>query len=313
MNKEIKVGLVILIAAGLLLVAIFMVGDQEGLWENKYSLYVEYESVLGLQTGSPVRLNGLMVGSVESIQFSTAKAGSLLVKLKVNQSVQQYIRTDSRARISTMGLLGDKTIEISSGSDSGTVLKPNEYITAEKAASIEELISDAGGVMGNLTEASYHAKEIIRKIDEGQGSLGLFVNDPNVYFNLDKLLSLTETLVDALESGKGSFTKFVTDSTFYVEMRDLLHNTNDLFDTLATGKGTLAMLMHDPKPYYDIKEITENLRELSTNLNKGEGTLGSLLKDDSLYINLSRTMDRAEALFEDMRKNPGRYLKFSVF
>lgn len=313
MSKEIRVGIVILVAAGILLVAIFMVGDQEGLWAEKYSLYVKYESVHGLQAGSPVRLNGLMVGSVESIRFSEDEFGKMVVKVNINESVKSFIRTDSKARISTMGLLGDKTIEITGGSDTATVLQQNEFIAAEKASSIEGIIAEAGDVVENLTDASYHAKEIIRKINEGEGSLGLFVNDPNVYFDLDKLLTLTETLVAQLESGEGSFTKFLTDSTFYVEMRDLLTNTNDLFDTLQTGSGTLAMLMRDPEPFHDIKQITENLRKLSTDLSEGEGTLGALFTDDSLYINLSRTMDRAEALFEDLRNNPGRYLKFSVF
>ncbi len=313
MSKEIKVGIVILIAAGLLLLAIFMVGDQQGLWANKYSLYINYETVQGLQTGAPVRLNGLMVGSVESITFSESNLGELLVKVNINESVMNYIRTDSRARISTMGLLGDKTIEISGGSDTATVLKPDEFLIAERAASIESIIAEANDVVANLTSASYHAKEIIRKINEGEGSLGLFVNDPNVYFDLDKLLLLTERLTAQLESGEGSFTKFLTDSTFYVEMRNMLANTNELFDTLATGEGTLALLMRDPQPFYDLKEIIQNMREITTGVNNGEGTLGALFTDDSLYINLSRTMDRAEALFEDLRNNPGRYLKFSVF
>jgi phospholipid/cholesterol/gamma-HCH transport system substrate-binding protein len=189
----------------------------------------------------------------------------------------------------------------------------NDYLIAGKSSSIEAIIAEGGEAVENIKLAAHHAKEIIEKINNGTGSLGLFVNDPNVYFDLDKLLILTERLTKQLESGSGTFAKFVTDSTLYVELRNLMSNTNVLFDSLSNGDGTLARLLNDPKPFEDLSTIVADWRTITNRINSGEGALGQLLANDTLYYNLNRTLDRAEALLEDFRLNPGRYLKLRIF
>lgn len=313
MSKPLRVGLLILVAAIVVVVAVFAVGDQEGVWKPKYTLFIRYDDVYGLLPGAPVRLAGLRVGTVKDINFSTTNPGKLEVTLRVDEAVQKYIRGDSRAIIGTLGLLGDKTIEISAGTDSALMLEDGDHLMPAKSSSIEAIIAEGGDAVENIKEASRHAKEIIEKINNGTGSLGLFVNDPNVYFDLDKLLILTENLTRQLESGTGSFAKFVKDSSMYVEMRNLMANTNTLFDSLANGEGTLAQLLHDPKPYEDFKSIIADWRTITAKINSGEGAMGQLLTNDTLYINLARTLDRAEALLEDFRLNPGRYIKLRIF
>lgn len=313
MSKPIRVGLLVLAGVALLVVAVFTVGDQEGVWKSKYDLWVKYDDVYGLLPGSPVRLSGLRVGTVKKISFSEQAPGKLEVLLAIDEAVQPIIRSDSRALIGTLGLLGDKTIEVSAGTDTARILQDGDHLLAAKSSSIEGIIAEGGEAVQNLKEATRHAKEIIEKINNGTGSLGLFVNDPNVYFDLNKLLILTNNLTKQLESGQGSFAKFITDSTFYVEIRNLASNTNSLFDSLAHGNGTLAQLMKDPQPYEDLRAIVSSWRNITDRISNGEGAAGQLLTNDSLYYNLNRTLDRAEALLEDFRLNPGRYLKLRIF
>jgi phospholipid/cholesterol/gamma-HCH transport system substrate-binding protein len=313
MTREVKVGLLIAFAAFVLVLAVFLIGDQEGVWKSRYHLKIKYDDVYGLLPGSPVRLAGLRVGTVRGIDFSDTEAGTIIVTLSVEESVRNLIRGDSKALIGTLGLLGDKTIEITAGTMAQPPLADNEFITAGRSSSIEAIISQGGEAVENIKEAARHTKEIIEKINNGIGSLGLFVNDPNVYFDLDRLLLQTEAIVKALDSNQGSFARFVKDSTFYVEMRNLLSNTNRLFDSLTTGQGTLAKLLTDPKPYEDIRRITSNFRNISDRMQAGEGTLGQLVTNDSLYFNLNRALDRTDALLKDFRENPGRYIRFRIF
>lgn len=313
MSNQVRVGLMVLIGVALLVIAVFTIGDQEGIWKSKYTLHVRYSDVFGLLPGSPVRLSGLRVGTVKEIEFSQIEPGRLEVRLAIDESVKQFIRSDSKALIGTLGLLGDKTIEVSAGSDTATVLQDGDYLQAAKSSSIEGIIAEGGAAVENIREATLHAKQIIEKINNGTGSLGLFVNDPNVYFDLNKLLILTNNLTRQLESGEGSFAKFITDSTFYTEMRNLASNTNTLFDSLTNGSGTFAQLMNDPKPYEDLRSIIASWRTITDKVQAGEGSAGQLLTNDTLYQNLSRTLDRAEALLEDFRLNPGRYLKLRIF
>jgi phospholipid/cholesterol/gamma-HCH transport system substrate-binding protein len=313
MSKELRVGIVVALAAIVFIVAVFAIGDQEGVWKRRYELRVKYTDIYGLQAGSTVRLAGLRVGTVKHIEFSQTEPGNIIVALKVDRDVQHLIRSDSKALIGTLGLLGDKTIEISVGTPDHEMLEDGSYLQATKSASIEAIIAEGGEAVENITAAAKHTKEIIEKINNGTGSLGLFVNDPNVYFDLHRLLILTEGLTKQLEQGKGSFARFINDSSFYVEMRNLLTNTNNLFDSLSTGQGTLSKLLYDPAPYQDIKQIVGNWKQITDRINSGEGTLGQLLTNDSLYINFTRTLDRTDALLEDFRENPGRYLRIRLF
>lgn len=313
MSKEFRVGLVLAIAALIFVIAVFSIGDQEGVWKSRYELRVKYTDIYGLQAGSTVRLAGLRVGSVKNVEFSRTEPGILIVVLRIDRSVQELIRADSKAIIGTLGLLGDKTVEISVGSPEQKMLESGEYVQSAKSASIEAIIAEGGEAVENIKLAAKHTKEIIEKINNGTGSLGLFVNDPNVYFDLDRLLVLTENLTRQLEQGKGSFARFINDSTFYVEMRNLLNNTNRLFDSLSTGQGTLSKLLYDPAPYQDIKQIVDNWKQITNRINAGEGSLGKMLTDDSLYVNFTRALDRTDALLKDFRENPGRYLKIRIF
>jgi phospholipid/cholesterol/gamma-HCH transport system substrate-binding protein len=313
MTRDAKVGLLLAVSGVILVVAVFLIGDQEGVWESKYQLRIYYEEVEGLLPGAPVRLSGLRVGSVDEIRFSEEKPEQLEVTISVDEDVKQRIRADSKAYIGSLGLLGDKTMEITVGSPDSMMLEEGEMVKAGSSGSIQAIINQGGQVMANLKDASHEAKEIIEKINQGEGSLGLFVNDPKVYFDLNKLLDLTAELTEKLESGEGSFAKFVTDTAFYAGLTNFLTTTNSILDTLAHGEGTLPMLMKDPEPFRDLQAIVKDWRELTDQVKAGEGTAGRLLTDDSLYVNLSRTLDRTEALIRDFRENPGRYIKFSIF
>jgi len=313
MSSHLRVGLLLLVAGTILILGIFFIGDQEGVWKSKYTLRIKYADVYGLLPGAPVRLAGLRIGSVSDICFCDAQEESLLVTISVDQFVQDRIRKNSEAIISTLGLLGDKTIEISTGSFDQPRIEENGFITSGKSTSIEALFSQGGDAMENLKDASLHAKEIIEKINKGTGTLGLLVNDPDVYFNLDELLRVTKNLTSQLESGKGSFAKFIKDPKFYNELTRFLETTNSSIDSLMTGEGTLGMLMRDPKPYEDLRDMIASWKDMTARIQSGEGTAGMLLTNDSLYINLSRTLDRTEALLKDFRENPGRYIKFRIF
>jgi phospholipid/cholesterol/gamma-HCH transport system substrate-binding protein len=313
MSKEFRVGLLIAVTTVIFVIAVFAIGNQEGVWKRRYELRVKYHDIYGLQPGAPARLAGLRVGTVKHIEFSKTEPGNIIIVLQIDQDVKPLIRTDSKALIGTLGLLGDKTIEISVGSSDNPVLEDGAYIQASKSASIEAVIAEGGEAVENITLAAKYTKETIEKINNGTGSLGLFVNDPNVYFDLDRLLKLTENLTRQLEEGRGSFARFITDSSFYVEMRNLLGNTNRLFDSLSTGKGTLSQLLYDPAPYQDFKQIVANWKRITDRINAGEGTAGKLLTDDSLYINFTRALDRTDALLKDFRENPGRYIRIRLF
>ena len=121
-RHEIKVGALILIGLAVTIFAILSVTQQRGLFQDRYQLKIHMSRVNGLQTGAPVRLAGVRVGSVVKVEFTKNTLDPIIeVVIEVEKKVQQRIRKDSEAHIGTLGLLGDKFIGITMAFDHNTL------------------------------------------------------------------------------------------------------------------------------------------------------------------------------------------------
>ncbi|MEJ2067887.1 MAG: MlaD family protein, partial [Deltaproteobacteria bacterium] len=114
---EIKVGIFVVVILFLFGAAVFTIGSHQKYFQRQYTLWASFSNIKGLIVGAPVRLAGLTVGRVNDIHFPENPAvKTIRVELKINKGVQKRICGDSIASIQTMGLLGDKYVEISLGS-----------------------------------------------------------------------------------------------------------------------------------------------------------------------------------------------------
>ena len=114
--SKLKVGVVITAALMVILLTVFFAGSIETLFAPKIDIFAQIRDVRGLREGSPVWFAGVEVGSVKDISLN-ATYGTL-VTLSINKSATEFIRRDSVATVMTMGLLGDKYVEISDGGNS---------------------------------------------------------------------------------------------------------------------------------------------------------------------------------------------------
>ncbi len=313
-KHELKVGLTIFIGLGILIAAIFSIGHQRGLLEERYKLHVFMARVNGLQTGAPVRLAGVRVGTVVGIQFSKdAKDQAIRIDLEIDKKVQQRIRTDSEAHIGTLGLLGDKYIGITMGSFDKTMLKNGELLQSSNPVDVEKLLTEGVNIFNRLQKTTGTIQEIADKINTGKGTLGLLVNDPRMYIDIDKLLLLVENLSNKIESGQGSLARVFQDSTLYVNLNSLVHNSSLLADSLRKGQGSIGKFIRDPKIFNDFMMSLDRLNKMTAKLESGEGALGQALNNKKLYDDLIHVTAGLDSLVKDIRRNPQRYLKVEIF
>ena len=147
-STEIKVGIFVVVILFLFGAAVFTIGSHQKYFQRQYTLWASFSNISGLIVGAPVRLAGLTVGRVNTIRFpEDTGAKTITVELKINKAVQKRIRDDSIASIQTMGLLGDKYVEVSLGSPDHAVLQDEARIDSVDpidllayAAKIEETI-----------------------------------------------------------------------------------------------------------------------------------------------------------------------------
>src|ERR1044071_52939 len=113
---QLRVGLVIVAALAILTLAVYKLGQAANLFAKRYTLVAFLKEANGLREGGTVTLAGQLAGTVRRLEFLPVDADTMRnrkITVAVDQSVQEQIRSDSKAQIRTMGLLGDKIFDIS--------------------------------------------------------------------------------------------------------------------------------------------------------------------------------------------------------
>ncbi len=229
------------VLAGLFLSAlvIFLIGDERRLFAPEKTFRTSFADVSGLKPGAPVRMGGLDIGHVTEVGYSKkdGKDETIYVAFEVVTAEVGRIRTDSRARVSTKGLLGDKIIELTRGSETSDSIPANSYIESEVApdmfSDVNDVAEQAKAVMVNLEKATaplanedlhrnirgsmQSLNDILGQIAHGEGYAHRLLADPKeaervsrILDNVDKLsadLDLTvqdtRSVVSRVQSGPG--------------------------------------------------------------------------------------------------------------
>ena len=302
-KKEIRVGAMIALGLIIIFSAFFIIGGKEGIFTKRYKLYARFDNIEGLNIGAPVRLGGWKVGNVDDIEFTDYdKEEAIIVSMSINSKSFIRIRQDSKARLGTMGLLGDRIIEISLGSPSEKPLAPGSYVQAIQ-----------GDIIQTVEQIANNTNKITAKINEGEGSLAQIINDPRLYTNLDSLLIIWSDLSEKINAGQGNLAQIVNDSTLYNNFITFLAKSNEFMTALNSGEGSLGKFVRDDRLYDRTDSLIAALNTTLTMINSGEGTLGQLTTNQNLYNQLSTTLSSLDSLLVDIREHPKRYIKISIF
>jgi len=313
-HNEVRVGALIILGLILVVMAFLAIGDKEGLLSKKYDLYAEFDDVGGLAVGSPVRLGGMKVGSVENIKFAEdIDRKVIVVKMSIESGNFVRIREDSEARLGSMGLLGDKTIDLSIGSPDREALGPGDYVKTATSFGFDQLISETEPAIEDIKSTAANAKEISWKINYGEGSLSKILNDPRLYTNLDSLLLIWSSLSAKIDKGKGNLASLVNDPELYDNTTAFFRKFSEFIDKVNEGQGTLGKLTTDEGLYHHTDSTLIAVKEAVEQINTGDGTLGQLLYNAALYDRLNSTLSALDSLLVDIKKNPKKYVKFSIF
>jgi|Deesub1362A_J573_1020465.scaffolds.fasta_scaffold00289_38 phospholipid/cholesterol/gamma-HCH transport system substrate-binding protein len=340
-----KVGILITIALIVLVLAVLFAGSLEGLFTSRVEVYAVFDDVKGLRKGAPVWFAGIEVGSVKSLQFMPQQR--IRATISLDPDVLKYLKKDSRATILTFGLLGDKYMEIDPGSKGAEPLEPGDTIQGTSQIEIGEVVETGKESIERLSEFIKTLDEIIRKIEKGEGTVARFIRDPSVYENLKETTGELARLLQRLEAGEGTLGRLMRDETIYQDISSSVKDISafaeslktsegtlnkvikdpalyerflrasesleEFTDRLARSRGTLGRLIEDESLYENINSVSERLAVLLERVEKGEGVMGSLIRDEELSTELKTTLKELNALIKDMRDNPRRYFKFSLF
>jgi phospholipid/cholesterol/gamma-HCH transport system substrate-binding protein len=184
MSRAFRLGLFVVSALLILTTGVFLIGRRQLLFSSTYDLSATFKNVAGLITGADVRVGGVQRGTVKRIELPGQPDGDMTVVLRMDRSTDRVIRKDSVASIQTEGLLGDKYVDVSFGSEQAPRVRNGDRIAGAPTVDLSDLMKKAGDIVGSMQDGAAQLKEIGSKINHGEGTIGALVNDKQIYEQL---------------------------------------------------------------------------------------------------------------------------------
>jgi phospholipid/cholesterol/gamma-HCH transport system substrate-binding protein len=319
-GRRFRVGIVVLAALIFLMLGILMVGKRARLFTARLPYQTEFKSATGLVVGNPVRLNGVTVGNVLEVNLSPDPAKQdVNVVFEIDRKIQKRIRTGTTAAIKTIGLLGDKYIELSGGRPEEPIVEPGGKIAAAQAAGLEDILAGGGDLVGDLGGIARSLKSILGKME--QGGVGQNLNST--------LLSLSEVL-GKVNRGESLAGKLLADRRYGEQtgasLTAAVNSLRNVFGKverdLNSGNGMIPALLSDPegkKKVYDLVDrlgaTAESLAKATEQLSTGKGAIPTLLHDEAFsreftnnLQNLSRRLDSIARKLDEGQGTVGKLI-----
>ena len=305
MNKEFKIGF---FAIASIIALVFGVNYLKGIniLNDNRDFYAVYKNIGGLQVGSSVLVNGYKVGMVSNIDLLTEQNQNLLVTISLDKEFD--IATNTVCKIVNQDLMGSKGIALVLGNTDELVTSGDTLISG-----IEGSLQDE--VNAQILPLKNKAEELIGSIDSVMMIVTAVLNKDtrenlrNSLSSLDKTFELmshtmvkVDSMIDINDERIAKVVKNLESITSNLEssngeIKNILTNFSSLSDSLAKA---------------DIAKVLQNVSDITTKINNAEGSIGLLLKDDKIYVNFEKSTRELAALLEDIKKNPSRYVNFSI-
>lgn len=225
MNRETKVGIFVLFCTALTILSIVMLGSTEDLFTRKQTFTAHFEAVDGLIEGAKVSLNGIKVGTVQTVAFDE-KQKNIVISFGVQLKHLPLIREDATVEIATQGVLGDKYISISGGSADKGPIKPGADLPRRPGQDLAGFLTKSDQLLVTLNSMSSSLDRILKSVESGK--------------TIQSLSGTTESLNKMLASG---------------QIQGVFKNLNSIMQKIDNGTGTLGALVNDPALYENARSL----------------------------------------------------------
>lgn len=233
MNKDSgsnwKLGMFVILGIILFIITIYFIGKQQNLFGDTFNLKTKFKTVSGLKVGNNVRFSGINVGTVSVIEI--INDSTVLVVLMMEEDVQKYIKKDAMASIGSDGLMGDKVMTISPGTESNETVKDNDFIKTKTAVEMEDLMKSVKTTLDNAGVITAQLAEFTYNMNNGEGTLSKLLSDKEFANNLKKTLAHLETTTNefsrfsaSMNNGKGILSKIVKDERLGTKVDSTMSN-----------------------------------------------------------------------------------------
>lgn len=311
-SNETKIGLFAIVAIVLLILGYnYLQGNDVFTKQNIY--YAVYPQVEGLAEANPVMVKGMSVGRVTDMEY-IPRRDVVVVKFTVNSEIK--IPKGSVAQIVSADILGSKALQLQFGNTTAyhknndtLAASVQESLTSSVRAEIapvkekaENLLSTLDSVVTavNAVLTPETRQQLVASIKSIQSTLE---NLDKSSENLDALLRNNTSRMDRIFSNIESISNNIRNNE--KEITAMLQNMSSISDSLRRANIT--------QTFNEAQSVLAQSKDIMEKINRGEGSLGLLINDKKLYTDLDNASKSLDELLIDLKKNPTRYVRVSVF
>ena len=301
---QLRVGIMAVAAMFLMGVLVFLLSGSASFFSKNVVVYTFMDDSAAMTKGSPVRLNGILVGKVSSIDLSGENTPNRIVRMSIEVAEDKLsvIPKDSIVSVGSENLLGTKYLNIAKGKSS-TPIRAGAELKSRDTREFQDLVNAAYPAMESLQSIIARLDKIVGLVESGKGSIGKLLVDDELYERVVRTVAEVQKVVELVSNGKGTMGKLLYEDEIYQQVKTSLGRADDLIRGLEEGNGTAGKLLKDPALYDDVRKTVAQMNKLLDDLNAGKGSAGKLLKSDELHQQVSELvtkLDKMVVQFDNM-------------
>jgi phospholipid/cholesterol/gamma-HCH transport system substrate-binding protein len=289
------------VALSILLVLIFLLLGGET-FRRKSTIVTFVTDAGGIVAGAPVRLNGIPIGEVHSVELSAPERRIqdrvVEIRMRVLTAALEQMPADSIVEIGAANILGEAVIEITKGR-AVEPLRPGGELEYQPPREI-----DRAQAIKSLEANLRRMDQLLDDIEAGRGSLGRFLRDDSLYRQVTARLAQLEKSV-AQTSRTGELGRMIHEDALYKSLQANLLRHDQLLAGLESGEGRAGQFLRDPQMYQGWLQQVRRLRAEISSIQRGEGRLGRFVMSDEEYTQWNRRVERLMLSVDSLTSGEG--------
>ncbi|AKD04180.1 MlaD family protein [Pontibacter korlensis] len=285
-KRSIMVGIFVLAAIIIFVVGVLTLGGQQKRFIESISVSTVFDDVEGLKVGNNVWFSGVKIGTVKAIEFYGES--QVRVRMNIDQETQKYIRQNSKARISSESLIGNKIIEIFGGTPAAQPVQDGNMLASEANLNTDDIMKTLQENNKNLATITGNFSEISERLVQGKGTVGSLLTDSTLAQDFKSMVaSLESTSQNAVRASR-DLSRFTSKLNTQGSLANELLTDTTVFNQLEQSMAQLEQATQSAT------QMAQNLEQASGKFNAENNAVGVLLNDQQFANQLQRTMQNLE-------------------
>ncbi len=285
-KKTVIVGIFVLIGIIILVVGILTLGAQQKAFVKSYRVFAVFDDVAGLQTGNNVWFSGVKIGNVRKINFF----GESQVEIEMNleSSTKDFIRKNSKATISSDGLIGNKIIVIYGGTGEAPPIEAGDRLEAVMPLDTDRMMETLQENNLNLVNITNDLKVLTGRLAGGEGIVGAMLTDSVLVQEFKSIMSNFNQTANNSNRMSRELARFSSQLNQSGTLVDDLLNDTTLFGNLKSTSEELDQTVKRAQ------EAAKNINKITENLQSTDNPAGMMLNDEQFADMLKSTLENLD-------------------